>query len=77
MVIAVSSFIFIQRVCCIGLTCPNSNNDDKTLFWNDNIFFPDPSSPARYFCSHKAGIHCIGLPMVTQLSEMAEKGLSR
>ena len=34
----------------------------------------DPSTPARYFCSHKAGIHCVGLPMVAQLTEMAQRG---
>ena len=32
----------------------------------------DPSSPARYFCSHKAGVHCVGLPIITQLAEMAQ-----
>jgi len=38
------------------------------------VLFSDPSTPARYFCSHKAGIHCVGLPMVAQLSEMAQRG---
>ena len=44
---------------------------------NVNVKFfsrTDPSTPARYFCSHKAGIHCVGLPMVAQLTEMAQKG---
>ena len=27
----------------------------------------------RYFATHKAGVHCVGLPMVTQLAEMAQK----
>ncbi|TRY78269.1 hypothetical protein TCAL_10646 [Tigriopus californicus] len=32
----------------------------------------DPTTPARYFCSHKAGVHAIGLPMITQLAEIAQ-----
>ena len=29
-------------------------------------------SPSRYFCSHKAGVHSINLPMVAQLAELAQ-----
>lgn len=36
------------------------------------MLHPDPTSPARYFCSHKAGVHCIGLPMVTELAKIAQ-----
>ena len=31
----------------------------------------DPTSPARYFCSHAGGVHAVGLPMVTRLAELA------
>ena len=34
----------------------------------------DPTSPARYFCSHAGGVHAVGLPMVTKLAEMASGG---
>merc|ERR1719270_2117364 len=34
----------------------------------------DPTSPARYFCSHAGGVHAVGLPMVTKLAEMASSG---
>ena len=33
----------------------------------------DPTSPSRYFCSHKAGVHSITLPMVAQLAELVQK----
>ena len=37
-------------------------------------FQADPTSPARYFCSHAGGVHAVGLPMVTKLAEMASGG---
>ena len=38
------------------------------------LFQADPTSPARYFCSHAGGVHAVGLPMVTKLAEMASGG---
>ena len=32
----------------------------------------DPMSPSRYFCSHKAGVHSVNLPMVGQLAELVK-----
>ena len=32
----------------------------------------DPVCPSRYFCSHKAGVHAISLPMVSQLAELCQ-----
>ena len=39
-----------------------------------HFFQADPTSPARYFCSHAGGVHAVGLPMVTKLAEMASGG---
>lgn len=38
------------------------------------LLHPDPISPGRYFCSHKAGIHSVKVPIVSQIAEMALKG---
>ena len=37
------------------------------------LLMADPTSPSRYFCSHKAGVHGVELPMVAQLAEMAQQ----
>jgi nuclear pore complex protein Nup88 len=33
----------------------------------------DPTSPSRYYCSHKAGLHSITLPMVAHLAELTQR----
>ena len=38
-----------------------------------NLHFLHCIISPRYFATHKAGVHCVGLPMVTQLAEMAQK----
>jgi hypothetical protein len=47
------------------------NTVSKKPFDYPILLESDPTSPARYFCSHKAGVHAVGLPMVTRLAEMA------
>ena len=47
---------------------------DKTVpFDYPLLLHVDPTSPSRYFCSHKAGVHSITLPMVAQLAELVQK----
>ena len=47
---------------------------DKTVpFDYPLLLHVDPTSPSRYFCSHKAGVHSITLPMVAQLVELVQK----
>ena len=48
--------------------------DSKSVFLL--LLQADPTSPARYFCSHAGGVHAVGLPMVTRLAELASDAAS-
>ena len=50
----------------------NSNEPSQRPFDYPLLLSTDPLSPSRYFCSHKAGVHSINLPMVAQLAELAQ-----
>ena len=53
----------------------NGASEDKKRPFDSPIHLEaDPTSPARYFCSHAGGVHAVGLPMVTKLAEMAAGG---
>ena len=47
--------------------------DQSVPFDYPLLLHVDPTSPSRYFCSHKAGVHSITLPMVAQLAELVQK----
>ena len=48
-----------------------SQEEEKSPFDYPLLLSHDNFSPSRYFCSHKAGIHSVSLPMVSQLAELA------
>jgi nuclear pore complex protein Nup88 len=48
------------------------SDDDKKPFDYPLLLSVDPFTPSRYFCSHKAGVHSVSLPMVAQLAELAQ-----
>ena len=57
----------------LELSLLTSDINDSTPFDYPLMLHVDPTSPSRYFCSHKAGVHSITLPMVGQLTELVQK----
>ncbi len=55
----------------LSLTSKTSSKTDASRF--PIMLHADPTSPGRYFCSHKAGVHKVTVPMVADLSELASK----
>ena len=50
----------------------NANVSSDRLFDHPLVLNVDPSCPARYFCSHRAGVHCVALPIMSRLAEFAQ-----
>ena len=67
-----SLFVYETVELELGMRSTSSTLDKTKPFEYPILLHPDPTSPARYFCSHKAGVHCIGLPMVTALAKVAQ-----
>ena len=63
----ISLYVYESVELDLGLT----SNSERAFDHPINLHV-DPTTPARYFCSHKSGVHCVGLPMVTQLAELSQ-----
>ena len=66
-------FVFEQVELELSLVSSSSNDLGKRPFDYPLLLSVDPLSPSRYFCSHKAGVHSVTLPMVAQLAELAQR----
>ncbi len=64
--------LYVYESVELDLTFGGSGNVSKDKPFDYPILLEaDPTSPARYFCSHKAGVHAVGLPMVAKLADIA------
>jgi len=64
--------LFVFEQVELELSLLSSNEPSQRPFDYPLLLSTDPLSPSRYFCSHKAGVHSINLPMVAQLAELAQ-----
>lgn len=57
----------------LELSLVSSSTQSQSPFDYPLLLQVDPTSPCRYFVSHKAGVHSISLPMVAQLAELVQR----